>query len=290
MPVIQYSETYYTGGGLSYTHQTQTITEKTLFNSHSHSAYEMYIFLAGQGKLSVEGVLYPLQPGSIFLFRPMEFHKLYLEGGCHYERQIFHFSPEYLEGLCASPEQDENTRLLHPYLDRELGRRNMIPAASVKNSEIPAILEGMDEIVRERDPLTDITVKIKFVSLLIGVNQLYDPVRTEVQVNSEDFPPVVREIVQFINDNLSSDLSLSLISQKFYFSKYYLNRIFTKAIGDSICEYIIKKRLLTAKQLMHNGATATEACHQSGFGDYSNFYKSYIKFFGISPREEKVRA
>ena len=68
-----------------------------------------------------------------------------------------------------------------------------------------------------------------------------------------------------------------------------MNKIFKKATGNSIGEYVIKKRLLIAQQLIKTGMTSTNACQASGFGDYSNFYKAYVKFFGVSPKEEKTK-
>ena len=66
-------------------------------------------------------------------------------------------------------------------------------------------------------------------------------------------------------------------------SKYYLCRAFKKYSGVSIHSYITHKRVVYAKQLIDSGETASGAAYKVGFGDYSAFYRAYVKVFGKSP-------
>ena len=38
-----------------------------------------------------------------------------------------------------------------------------------------------------------------------------------------------------------------------------------------------------AKKLIESGETAAAAAYKVGFGDYSAFYRAYVKILGVSP-------
>ena len=47
--------------------------------------------------------------------------------------------------------------------------------------------------------------------------------------------------------------------------------------------YVNQKRILYAKKLIESGVTASVAAERVGFGDYSAFYRAYVKIIGKSP-------
>lgn len=51
-------------------------------------------------------------------------------------------------------------------------------------------------------------------------------------------------------------------------------------------DYLIYKRVIMARQLILNGHTASDAAAQSGFGDYSTFYRAYKKLMHHAPSED----
>ena len=61
---------------------------------------------------------------------------------------------------------------------------------------------------------------------------------------------------------------------------------FKAETGYSIHSYITNKRLLLARDLLLNGAGATEACYSCGYKDYSAFSRAYKKQFGVSPKKK----
>ena len=60
--------------------------------------------------------------------------------------------------------------------------------------------------------------------------------------------------------------------------------LFKAETGYSIGAYINEKRLLLAKSLIQNGMSATEACYESGFRDYSTFCRAFRKKYQTTPR------
>ena len=60
-------------------------------------------------------------------------------------------------------------------------------------------------------------------------------------------------------------------------------RLFRRETGTTVHGYLLRKRLLLARQQMDAGVSATEACYSSGFRSYSSFTRAYGKYFGTSP-------
>ncbi|MFR7743955.1 MAG: hypothetical protein ACLU3I_12215 [Acutalibacteraceae bacterium] len=58
---------------------------------------------------------------------------------------------------------------------------------------------------------------------------------------------VASELINYINQELFSKISLATIGQRFFLSKSQINRIFRKATGSSVWEYILIKRLFAAR-------------------------------------------
>ena len=96
---------------------------------------------------------------------------------------------------------------------------------------------------------------------------------------------VVDAVVAYINEHYNEPLTLDLLAEKFFISKYHLLRKFDSQVGTTVHRYILQKRLLIAKQLLAGGVAPSEACGYCGFGDYANFYRAFRSEYGATPRQ-----
>lgn len=65
--------------------------------------------------------------------------------------------------------------------------------------------------------------------------------------------------------------------------------IFRRAMGATVMEYLSHKRVTYAQQLLINGLPAAQTAEAAGFGDYTSFYRHYVKHFGRSPNRDYSR-
>lgn len=107
----------------------------------------------------------------------------------------------------------------------------------------------------------------------------------ETCVSSKQFR--VKEIMHYIDENIENPISLDEIASNFYISTSYMCRIFKSMTGFTIHQYISKRRIFHATQLLAAGYSAAETCARCGFNEYSNFYKSFTNFIGVSPSQYK---
>ena len=94
-------------------------------------------------------------------------------------------------------------------------------------------------------------------------------------------------VVMYVNDHLTEDISVPELAEHFYLSVSQFNRVFKQATGAAPWDYVIKKRLTIAKELLRNGILAQEAAESCGFRDYSVFYRAFTRYFGYPPKHSQ---
>ena len=124
--------------------------------------------------------------------------------------------------------------------------------------------------------------KTKFLGLLISELILFISMACK-ESGGYDESELGARVIRYLNENPERDISLDRLARRFFVSKYHLCRAFKKHNGISVHGYINKKRVMYAKQLIEAGETASGAAYRVGFGDYSAFYRAYVKIVGKAP-------
>ncbi len=91
--------------------------------------------------------------------------------------------------------------------------------------------------------------------------------------------------VEYIQDQLDSDLTVSGIAQAVGLSPHHFTRLFKKSTGQTPYEYVVDARVRKAKQLLTTGKfTISEAAFQVGFADQSHLTRQFKRVFGLPPK------
>jgi AraC family transcriptional regulator len=91
--------------------------------------------------------------------------------------------------------------------------------------------------------------------------------------------------VEYIQDQLDTDLTVSGIAQAVYMSPYHFTRLFKESTGQTPHQYVVDARVKKAKELLTTGKfTISEAAHQVGFVDQSHLSRHFKRVFGLPPK------
>jgi AraC-like DNA-binding protein len=257
-------------GSYIYAKSESFVKDNSGFKLHSHSEYEMYLFLSGDADYIVEGTIYPLSPCDLIIMRADELHKPFHKSPSHYTRATIHLTGGFFSEMNCEEYKKAFT-------NRKSGQGNKIPASVVRESGLFDAFNRLDKYSGGGGSIKRAVI-VEALHILNSVT----PQSSSVQQNL-----VVKDIILYLNDNLTHNISLDSLAEKFFISKYHMCRIFRNATGHTIGSYVTYKRLLLAKEMHESGKTLGTACLDCGFGSYSSFYKAYIKTFGTPPKRLK---
>jgi AraC-like DNA-binding protein len=245
---------------------------------HCHNVYEIYYFIEGDVDYLVEGKLYRPTPHSLLLLSPHVFHGVKVRSDNPYRRFTLHFHPDLLQ-----PER--RPLLLSAFPSNEKHSRREVYYENLTGTQLVSFFEALVSLADQSEQLKRQLLPAYIEAILAQLTlicQTQSPVQVEARTSQ-----TITDIILYLNDHLTDPITLDRLSEHFNISKHYMNRAFRKAAGTTVFDYLLYKRVIFAQQLMINGCTAAESALQSGFHDYSVFYRAYRKHLGHSPLEDR---
>ena len=100
---------------------------------------------------------------------------------------------------------------------------------------------------------------------------------------------IAGSIKQYIKSNLGSDLSLTAIADKLYYNPSYISRMFKRAEGVNISDYINAARIDESKKLLlKGGLNINEISATIGYDSPQYFATVFRKLTGITPHQYQL--
>jgi two-component system response regulator YesN len=137
-----------------------------------------------------------------------------------------------------------------------------------------------------RDP--SITAKWQSVSEAIGdIGQFYgEAIEAMEQFRKNRKHLDLTEVQAHIDHYYQDPISLETIAHHFYVSKEHLSRSFKSFKGENVSDYIVRRRMEKAKELIVEHRLAIKHVAQmTGYADLAYFYRVFKKHFGVTPGE-----
>lgn len=96
----------------------------------------------------------------------------------------------------------------------------------------------------------------------------------------------LKNALDYIEDNLTSEIELKDIANKAYFSLYHFHRLFGAIIGDNMKEFIRKRRLTEAgNDLIKSKERIIDIAIKYQFGSQAAFTRSFKNMYGMTPMQ-----
>lgn len=239
-----------------------------------HNNYVILYAVEGVADYYIEGEKYQIKKDEILIINYNELYKLSKKSE---DLEIITF---VINKNFYIPFNTSKKDLFKSFNQYELGQFNLINKNVVNNYNLRDYFIKIEKFIRDNIEDKDILISCQIVELLTIINRIY---KLKKASPSLEYNNAFKDVIKYINMNLSKKLSLDKITNSLFITKTYLCHIFKKKTGLSIIQYITIKRILLADDLISQGISAKEASILSGFFNYSNFYKSYKKITGHSP-------
>lgn len=97
------------------------------------------------------------------------------------------------------------------------------------------------------------------------------------------------EVREYMDDHILDDLHLDEIIRHAFISKYHFIRLFKATFSLSPYQYMIRKRLESARIKLQLGSPVTETAFKIGYPDVASFSKAFKSAFGVTPSSVKMK-
>lgn len=245
---------------------------------HHHDFYEIYLFISGDITYLIEGKSYDIKPGDIILINTKELHQAVINSmKVPYERIVLWINKSFLQELSS---QETDLTLCF----ESVKKRNVIRADIEFQQNVKTQLNKLLSLENHQGLGKDLLYKAYIAELVVNLSNLVlnDTSNLDISVKKSI---LIDGIIEYINDHLEEDISIDELSKQFYLSKFHLSREFKKHTGTTIHRYMMQKKLIKAKELILKDYPINSVYKQSGFGDYSNFFRAFKNEYGVTPKQ-----
>ncbi len=248
---------------------------------HFHDFDKIVILLSGRVDYMVERASFSLRPWDILLVGHHVIHKALIDQSQPYERVILYLDRQYVER--AMP----NVGLRDCFERADRLSRYLLTPDQAERETLAKLLAALDREAADSQFGAGALRDTLVLQLLIAVNRMSLRGAAQEEIPSPQYDPKIAQTLSYINENLSRPLTVEALAERVYLSKYHFMRLFKAQTGSTVHAYVRQRRLLYAAQLIRRGVSVNKAAADSGFEEYSTFFRAFRECFGVSPGQLK---
>jgi AraC-like DNA-binding protein len=228
-----------------------------------HNSHSVAFVRKGSFGYRARGEAYELVAGSTLVGHPGDEYMCTHDHVCGDECLSFHFKPE----LASSMRSRTGT-----WLSRGVPP---LPQLMVLAELAQAAIEGRSDVGVDEAGLSFVA---RFVEIMTGERH------PMTEPSARDRRRAV-ETALWLEENAHRPIDLAAAAQQARLSEFHFLRVFERVIGVTPHQYLVRSRLRRAARLLAADARPiTEVAFDAGFGDLSNFVRSFRRAAGLSPR------
>ena len=249
------------------------------YGLHWHKEMEIIYVICGTLFVRMSGEVVEGHTGDFIFIEPETVHHI-TSGGELLRFKSFVFSPRVLNGC----EDDFCQNVVaQPLVLRQLRVSDRIFPGQVRYEEIKSAFFELSDCCDKKEDFYQLRAKVLLLQLFYEI--LSGGHYSMVSLSTGKVSAAVRDALEYIEHNYSSDITAKTISGHVHYNEYYFMRVFKKYTGKTLVEYITQLRLDKSKGLLLGGDTVEEAAFQVGFSSTSYFTSKFKEAFGVTPSE-----
>lgn len=245
------------------------------YPSHHHSATEVIICMQSNYIVIVNSVHYTLHPGDILIIPPHAIHKLICPTPGIRFVFLMNLDPyTSFQDYKAMQPMFLNAQLISPETTRHY--------ESLYNN-----FAKMIEIYFKNDIFWETDVfALFFKNMSICAKDYFGSQNASI-------PPAVQKehydkfsnLLIYIDEHYADDLNLEDTAAIVGFSKFHFSRLFKQYTNTTFYDYLCKKRITRAQEMLAENFSITTIAYQTGFNTPSAFCRCFKKHTGYTPSE-----
>lgn len=259
-------------------HHIDTTHPRYVMSYHWHVEYEIIRILKGRLTVTLDEKSFTADPGDVIFVHSGILHSG-IPQDCVYQCIVFDINAFLkLNSVCAD------------YMHRIIHQEIMVYHHFTQKQ--PEILRAaaalFDAMWKHQDGYEMIVIGqfYHFFGLVFGNHYYLD----SIPKARRDYKRILqlKQVVEFIEKNYSSPLTLQQLSASVSMSPKYFCRFFSEMTHQTPMDYLNRQRIEQACfQLSTTDDSITEIAYRNGFNDLSYFIRTFKKYKGITPGKYK---
>lgn len=248
---------------------------------HSHTFYELlYCINTCGAEYLVGSERYRLKQGDIIFLPPGVSHRPLLPENMDepYMRYVLWLSVDFMEWYASL--------FPYPFTEKQTCA-SMLRTGDTSWEYLGELFSaGVQEAEQQADGWESAVIG-NTMQLLTHIKRATDG-QTARTLKAEQ-PELLDRITTYVENNYSCPIAICDLAKHFYVSSSTISHLCKQKLGVSFYRYVTQRRLIAAKTLIEAGQRLEEVARQTGFSDYSCFYRAFKQEYGISPRQYRTR-
>ena len=243
---------------------------------HWHTQAELFYLLEGNVNFRIGEHNYIMHAGEVALIPPYTLHSASVVDSetCHFIALVFDTS---VLGLDENPAL--NSTYVAPFIKGTLRFRKHILPEEDWEREIISEMQDLLPYAEKPQESCEIFVRGKLLSIW---HRLYEHAEVRDTVNP-DYERI-RPAVLYIQKNYKNPLTISDIAEQTGLSISRFSFLFQKEMHMSAITYLLQYRIQQSCILLQTtGMTVAHIANETGFGNLSNYNRSFLKHMGQTP-------
>lgn len=241
---------------------------------HFHDINEILFSLNDGCSLFLDDQIYDIRRGVLALIPEGTIHRKVNPSNVQVDTYTLHYHASLLDAY-STPLTD---------LAAVYGAR--VLCLQLPEEDIPQATALFERCLAQPDGTygSDLRRNLYFLDILLQFYPLLSTGRKGDRPPS-NITPLVAELIGYINGHLTQRLSLDLLANAFFTSKFNLCRQFKKETGFTIVEYINSSRVRKACSLLRQESAVADIGLRVGFPNASHFNHTFRQYTGMTPRQ-----
>ena len=239
---------------------------------HFHDYYEVLLYVEGDIRYIWESTSFLMERGDLIVIPPSYLHMSLLNGEqTQYTRYVFYLYPSVFDAVGGQSLLD--------FLQANNGKPFLAALKPAALERVQALLDQLNAALTSGAPDDHALAQ----GLILQIFHIFNRQARQNSRSDSYFPESVLEIQAFLDEHFTEFSTVSEVASHFFYSREYVSRLFKRYLNTTVADYVLKRRISYAQQLIAAGVPLIDVGFQSGFGSVSTFIRSFRSVTGMTP-------
>lgn len=261
---------------------------------HKHEFIEIVYVIAGKATHIVDGTEYSVKSGDISVINRMEEHCFIEDNsddGENFAAYDLMFTPDFLNGTFIGGEDFSTLSksfLFYSLFPDENGYIKRLNLIKNCNFEFGTLFDKIYKEYKTRPSGYINLIRVYTAELIIKLMRKLENEKNSVLTAGQK--EIADNVIEYIKANYNIGIKMEDLSQKLFFNKNYIGKIFKRETGKPVTEFIREIRINEiCRRLADTDDNVYDIAVSCGYNDMKSFYAAFKKCTGLTPKEFRLK-